>query len=292
MATVVQLSDLHVAEPGFRGFGGMGPDTGESWTHTVDQLAQNLAGPVDRVVITGDITQDGTIAQGHLAARRLAELPLPVNVLTGNHDYQIPIEATVPSATVAMNRAERVGPWLFVSVDTNWMGLVDGEGREVLDHPARHEAAGDISPGELAWVESLLDASDAPYVWLWMHHTPGAPGTFARSGFTATCTALLQRHPSVRGIGSGHVHCGLEIELAGRPVYVCPSQSLNFDIEHWCTMPPGYRVYEFGDDGSVSSRVEWTEVPGFAQRELPACVIASLKGDITLQDMMAQLQDV
>lgn len=286
MVTVTQFSDPHFSRPGNRSHGGFGYDTDEAWAACA---ALAFADPTDLTVITGDVADHGEADEYAVAVERLSTIPTPANVLAGNHDYHVPLTASIPRPGLTMDRVQRVGPWLFVFADSNFDGrILEPDGR-LVDKPNRIETNGLLGPLEVAWIEDMVGASDADHVWLWMHHPPKMRGAFAQPAFDAEVAALLDRNPRIRGIGAGHVHSGLEVEIAGRPVYVCPALTIGFDLEAWTTMPPGYRTYEFGDDGSVTSTCHVVDDERWPRFDLPEVVIAHLRGELGRDEMVASL---
>jgi len=59
----------------------------------------------------------------------------------------------------------------------------------------------------------------------------------------------------------------LVTRAADRPVFVCPSLTINVDFDACCALPPGYRTFQFAPDGSIAStcylldRPEWPRTP-------------------------------
>ncbi len=284
MVTVTQISDTHFSRPGNRSHGGFGYDTDAAWAAT---CAHAFANPTDLTVVTGDVADHGEPDEYLVAVERFADIPTPVNVLPGNHDFHVPLTVSVPRPGVSMDRVQRVGPWLFVFADSNDEGRTTGPDGRLVDKEDRIESNGLLGAAEVAWIDDMIEASDAEHVWLWMHHPPAMSGSFAHAAFDEEVTALLERNPTIRGIGAGHVHTDLKVEVADRPVYVCPAQTINFDILNWTTLPPGYRTYEFGDDGSVTSECHLVEDARWPRIDLPDSVISYFRGEVGWDEMVA-----
>ena len=284
MVSITQFSDTHFSRPGNRSHGGFGYDTDAAWAASA---AQAFAKPTDLTVVTGDVADHGEADEYLVAIERFADIPTPANVLPGNHDFHVPLTVSLPRPGLSMDRVQRVGPWLFVFADSNGDGkTVDADGR-LVDKADRIETNGLLGPQETAWIDEMIGASDAEHVWLWMHHPPAMSGAFASPEFDSEVGALLERNPTIRGIGAGHVHTDLVVELAERPVYVCPAQTINFDIVNWTTLPPGYRTYEFGDDGSVSSECHLIDDDRWPRIDLPESVISFFRGEADWDEMVA-----
>ncbi len=287
MYRVAQFSDTHFSHPGHRSHGGFGYDTDRAWEYVRNDAFGDGHG-FDAAVITGDLADHGEPAEYEIALRHLASIPVPANLLPGNHDHDEPLRASTVGSNITMERTQRIGEWLFVFADSN------GE------HPEgdmRITSNGFLGADELAWIDATVADSDASHVWLWMHHPPAMEGTWAHGpAFDAQVTKLLHRHPRIRGIGAGHVHTDVETTLADRPVILCPAFTVNFDLTAWTTKPPGWRAWEFHDDGAVTSSCNWVEeTDSWPVLELPQPVIDYQRGQLSweeLQAYMAELQQI
>lgn len=287
MLSVVQLSDLHVTEPGVRGYGGLAPDTGESFQAVAVEVGEGHGH--DLTVVTGDICDNGSAAEYEIAAARLSQLRTPVTVLAGNHDFDGPFQARMAGTRVAINRAERHHNWLFVYLDSNFDGRHIDETGRMVDNPDRIMANGGLGPAQIGWVDEILDASDADHVWLWSHHAPAASGMFDQPSFEGEIAGLIERHPNIAGVGAGHTHTNEAPTVAGRPVHICPSLTLNFDIHDWTTLPPGYRTYRFHPDGQVDSECHLIADDRWPRLPLPEPAVQVLRGEISWSEGMAQM---
>ncbi|MCG6883224.1 MAG: metallophosphoesterase, partial [Silicimonas sp.] len=161
MARILQLSDLHVVAPGTLCSGVL--DTGAILHSVIDQLRDRLEalGPLDCVLVTGDISDDGSPDSYSLARRELERLGLPLLVIPGNHDAREPMRAAfadlpeMPSEGLIDWSAE-VGDTVVIGLDT----LVDGQGGGKL----RPESVGHLS-------DALAAAGQCPVV-VALHHPP------------------------------------------------------------------------------------------------------------------------
>ncbi len=276
MTTVTQISDTHFSRPGNRSHGGFGYDTDAAWA-AVFRHAFVDREPPDLAVVTGDLVDNGEVDEYEVAVRHLRQIPVPTNILAGNHDLHVTLQSTVPRPGLNMDRVQRVGSWLFVFADTNHDGRTLDSGRRLVDLPGRRHTDGRLGPGECAWVSDLITTTDAAHVWLWMHHPPAMSGTFHSSVLNDEVEALIVANPRIRGVGAGHVHSDVDTEIAGRPVYACPALTIGIDMVNWTALPPGYRTYEFHDDGSVQSWCHLLDSEAWPRLGLPKQVVEQLR---------------
>ncbi|MCB0996038.1 MAG: metallophosphoesterase [Acidimicrobiales bacterium] len=284
MLRVTQLSDTHFSTDEGGSHGGMGYDTDET---AGEVLAHAFGGAApDLVVITGDVADHGRADEYHKAAAALEALPAPVLTWPGNHDFHVPFQAVLPRSGIAMQRTYRIGPWLFVFVDTNHDGREVAAGGALVDRPDRvEESNGRLGPAELAWVHSVIEHTDAAHVFLWVHHPPFMPGVFSQPAYDAEMSELLRSNDKVRGVAGGHVHTARVDVQFDRPVHVCPAFTVNIDLDEYQLLPPGYRTFEFGDDGTVASTAHLLDDPRWPRRAMTELGIRYLQGALSWDDL-------
>jgi 3',5'-cyclic AMP phosphodiesterase CpdA len=252
---VAQLSDTHFLERGADPEGGHAYDTSEAFDAVLDHLSSR---EVDLVVVTGDIADHGRDEQYEIAAAAFARLPCPVFVCPGNHDADSSFRAAFQAPNAFVPRVTHHGPWSFVYADSNAGAMDTGDSGRLLDPPGedRLHGNGSLGTAESAWVRAATAGHDADHVFVWVHHPPDADVPLANDPvYTAEWEAVVADRPKIRGFGGGHTHIPSVYEFAGRPVFVAPSLKNNFDLLASTWLPPGYRSYEFGIDGTVTSDV-------------------------------------
>lgn len=290
MITVTQFSDTHFSTPGNRSHGGFGYDTSAAFdtalAHAFDGGGTELA------VVTGDVADHGRPDEYDVAIRELSRIPVPTNVLPGNHDFDTPLKVSVPRPGLGMDRSQRVGPWLFLFADSNHLGKdLDDSGR-LIDREDRIEADAALGQNETAWVDEMIAASDADHVFVWMHHPPGVEGSYGSRALDVEVAGLVERNQNIRGFGAGHIHSDPVLTIADRPVYVCPALTISFDFQNWTTLPPGYRTYNFADNGEIQSTCHLLDDDRWPRFDLPEPVIRHFQGELGWDELMASMANV
>lgn len=285
MFRVTQFSDMHFCtdpEAASR-------NTDDTWDAVFADAFDSGRPVPDLVVITGDIADNGTEAEYEKIAEKLARLPVPAVVCPGNHDRQEPFDAILPRPGISNRRTLRIGNWLFLFADSN----ADGRDRRadglLVDREDRTHAHGRFGDAEVAWIAAIVGRSDAEYAFVWTHHPPGAFGFFHKADHDAEFARLVEMAPSIKGVGAGHTHTNTIHECAGRPIHQCPSLSVNLDFGEFFTLPPGYRTYEFAEDGSITSEAHLVEEDRWPRSPLAEPARQMLRGEISYEELMAQL---
>jgi 3',5'-cyclic-AMP phosphodiesterase len=238
------------------------PHVGASWegADPVTRLRNAVAAvlalpePVDAVLVTGDLSDNGSEQEYRLVRELLGRFEVPVHVLPGNHDdraamrraFELPGEAAAP-----IDYAVEIGPLRLL----------------ILDSTIPEQDPGGFEPEQLRWLEAeLARAGELPTI-LAMHHPPLGTGIEEWDGFNlppperAALGEVVGRHPQLRAIVGGHLHRVAASALAGCPVLSAPSTYLQArpsftrgDVEV-DGEPPGFAIHALLG-GELSSQVE------------------------------------
>jgi len=285
MIRIAQLSDTHFLEPGAEPEGGFAYDTAAAFEAVLADLEAQPG--FDAVVVTGDVADHGRPEQYRIAFEALQRLPAPVMVTPGNHDQDAPFTVGMGGTHVSTPRVVHAENWCFLFVDSNAGVMIDDGNGHRIDpvYEARLHMNGSLGAAEAAWIRQVCTDTDADHVFVWLHHPPNTGFDAERDlSYDAEWEALLADLPKVRGLGAGHTHMPGEVEASGRPVFVCPAFKNNFDLDAGTLLPPGYRTYEFADDGTVSSQVHLVDGEAWPRNPLPRSVAALLRGELTFAE--------
>jgi 3',5'-cyclic-AMP phosphodiesterase len=243
---LAQLSDLHICER----WEGVDPTVR---VRRVVAAIRRLPDRVDGVVVTGDLSDDGSEESYRQARSLLEALDAPFYVLPGNHDdrsrlrasFDLPGKGEEPiDYTVAL-----------------------GELRVVLfDSIVPGQDPGAYRPEQLLWLDEELAREPERPTLLALHHPPlptGLPGWDAINLTGAEREAMagvVARHPQLRAIVGGHLHRVAAAALAGCPVFSAPSaclQALPAFGENDVSFvdPPGFALHVYFD-GDLSSQAQ------------------------------------
>lgn len=199
---VAQLSDLHLDMPGSANVRRM-----ERMLEAIGRVQPRPA----LLLLTGDLTQDGTPAQYELLRQMLHGWTHCV-LLPGNHDDPAVLHAAFPQASPP--------PGGFVRVDAGEIAIV------AADSTVRGQDHGELSAGSLEAIGRAIDAAGKP-VLLALHHPPvsGQVPTLDGIGLREAegFASWLGANAAVAAVLAGHYHQAQFRVVAGRPVLVAPS---------------------------------------------------------------------
>ncbi|MBS1861040.1 MAG: phosphodiesterase [Actinobacteria bacterium] len=208
----------------------------------------------DALLVSGDLTDNGTPEEYARVRELLAPLGLEPHVIPGNHDLRGPLREAFGLPGEGDEHASHVadlGPLRLVCLDS----IIPGAEGGALDG------------GRIEWLDAALGADRETTTVVAMHHPPLRTEipTFERIGLApesiAALAAVLGRHPQVVRLLAGHVHRMIVAELAGRAVLTVPSTYLQAALDFEAPKlvmgadPPGFAVHALRD-GKLASHVQ------------------------------------
>jgi Icc protein len=229
---IAQISDLHIKPPGALAYGRV--DTARALERCVAALNEFRPMP-DFVVISGDLADTPTSEEYEHLKRLLAPLKLPFAGIPGNHDSRDMMRAAFPQSAFA-----------FVSGPLNQKVEIGGLDLLLLDSSVAGEPHGELDAATLQWLdEALASHADRPAL-LFLHHPPFVAGIWHMDRQNllnaGELAPIIERHPRVRLIASGHVHRAALTMFAAVPTTICPApnHAVDLDLEH--LREPSFKV--------------------------------------------------
>lgn len=218
MTRILQISDLHILPEGRLFHGSI--DTAAALRHMLAGIAGLLPviGPVERLVISGDLTETGCEGAYDLLHAIMAEAPLPWRAVPGNHDSREAMRAFAAGAD-----------WMPCDGPINWREDLQDVTLLGVDTLVEGAAHGAVSDASLEWLEITLSDLRSRPVLIFMHHPPFDTGISAMDAIglvrTPRLEAVLREHDGPVQIACGHVHRMITGQFAGRPVIIAPGTS-------------------------------------------------------------------
>lgn len=211
---------------------------------------KTLRRPADALLVTGDIADHGTEAEYEEAAR-LLQAPFPVLTCPGNHDGRPAFRKALLGEAPAegpVNRVHLIGTTAVLMIDST----VPGEDHGFLDDEP------------VAWTDSTLASLPATAPALLAFHQPPVelhhplPDSF-RLRSPERLQALLNAHPKVAAVITGHAHTAEASTFGGRPLIVGPAVTWTLRLP-WegeraadLAQPPGLAFHVLTEDHRLTT---------------------------------------
>ncbi|MCX5134114.1 MULTISPECIES: metallophosphoesterase [unclassified Streptomyces] len=204
MTLLAHISDLHLD----------GSERATRRATRVMDYLRALPRPVDALLVTGDIADHGEEAEYEEAAQLLTG-PFPVLTCPGNHDarpaYRKGLLGEVPDQG-PINQVHHIGGTAVLMCDSTIPGRDEGR----------------LDAQTLAWIDTTLTAlpQDTPALIAFhqppveLHHPLPDSGMLQEPERLAD---LLDAHPRVVAVLTGHAHTAAASTFAARPLIVGPA---------------------------------------------------------------------
>jgi Icc protein len=244
---VVQFSDFHLfAKPDSKLLGVV---TEESFQGVFAQIKALQPRP-DLLLMTGDLSQDGSEAAYLRIYQYLAPLAIDTFWLAGNHDRLPNMAATLTHPPLSPDKTFQRGNWSFTLLNS----LLPGKD------------SGFLSRKNLHILQASLEVSArlGQHAVVALHHPPFLVG----SAWLDTTTLqyanrlfeVLDQFSHVRLVLFGHIHQEFHQQRRGVDYWGCPStciqflpKSHEFRLE---VIPPGFRQVWLYPDGTYRTQVQ------------------------------------
>lgn len=242
---IVQLTDLHLREPGSMTYGRI--DTARYLRAAVGSVLALRQRP-DAVVITGDLTDFGRPAEYEHLRMLLAPLTMPFYLLAGNHDDRAVLRAAFPDHAYLgqegfIQYAVDIGPIRLVALDTS----------------IPRKSAGELCDERLAWLKDTLAQAAGRPVVIAMHHPPfrtliGHMDDIGLNTGAEELEAMVAQHGNVERIICGHLHRCIDVRFGGTiaSTALAPAHQITLDLATdaaatWMLEPPGFRIHAWDE---------------------------------------------
>lgn len=199
---------------------------------------------IDHIIVTGDISDDGSAQSYQEFFREIKKLNLSYNILYGNHDNYLEMMeiSSKNGVDIGFEFTTRNG-WAIVSLDT----VVEGE-----DY-------GSVSKDELEKLIERINKYKNYNIALFMHHHIFEVGTpIVDACKLVNSSELLQsiNGSSIKFIGTGHAHTLFQRRENGILISVAPavcSQWINGTILPTKISNSGFNIISLNDDTHIET---------------------------------------
>ncbi|PSR58378.1 phosphodiesterase [Nocardia sp. MDA0666] len=231
MILLAQLSDTHFD---------LDPRNAERVAAVLGYLDRLPRRP-DAILVTGDLTESGTLAQ-YEQARKSLTTDIPLYVLPGNHDDRANLRQALldgPAEDGPINQAVEIGELTVALLDSTIPGAGGGE----------------LGERTYAWLDRLLAATPADAsVLVAMHHPPVPMYSTVVDPIRLADPERLERtiagDARILGVLTGHMHAMGTTLFGGRQLVVAPSVASAIGGA-WEVEEPGDVPIDYAPDPSV-----------------------------------------
>lgn len=239
-ARILQFSDMHLLGNSTAKFLGLNVDqTFKAVVQYAYQTTQFM--PPNLVLLTGDLSQDYSLASYEMIAKACRVFSCPVIAILGNHDDPLIFKRVLSKSKIdILTKDFLLAEWHILLLNSHWEGQV----------------AGRLNEEELSFLEkSLHDHLKTPTLIFLHHQILTVECQWVDSLRLANYEeflAIIDRHQQVKGVISGHIHQENSSTRKNIDFLTTPATSWQF-APHTAAFKldnimPGYRWIEI--DGS------------------------------------------
>ncbi len=254
---ICQLTDLHVRP---RGLAANRVSETNMLTERACRVVAGLTPRPDIVVITGDLTESGLDAEyANLSAILGRTLPMPVYVIPGNHDRR----ETLRDALAHLPGVAAHPDFVQYTVEDHPVRLI------MLDTLVPGASHGELSAGQLEWLDQALAVQPAKPTLVGMHHPPFVTFIPHMDKIALrnpeAIRSVIARHRQVQRIICGHHHRPIVSQCAHAIVSIAPSVAhqveLTFDTSDpgaFNFEPPAFHLHMYSAENGFVSHTVYT----------------------------------
>ncbi|MBW4563961.1 MAG: 3',5'-cyclic-AMP phosphodiesterase [Mojavia pulchra JT2-VF2] len=243
--SIVQITDMHLFAAENHHL--VGIPTRDSFQAVIERL-KDLQPELDLLLLTGDLSGDGTVESYENLQNLLSPLKIPTYWVPGNHDCAIAMDEILNLGLLSRRKSFERGKWNFILLNSSVPECVHGH----------------LSAETLNWLDSQLKIlSNYPTV-IALHHPPFLVNSEWLDSSTLQnpeeLFAILDNHPQVKLVLCGHIHQEFEYQRHNVHYLGTPStciqfkpKSATFALEQ---KPPGFRLLKLYPDGNWETWVE------------------------------------
>ncbi|WP_434310202.1 metallophosphoesterase [Hominifimenecus sp. rT4P-3] len=213
---IVQITDLHLCQNGEKAF--HRADATQALKNSVNYLLHSAIS-IDLVVVSGDISTDGSMDAYETALHELKRLPCPVYYVPGNHD--------------CCKRMEQAG---MIPVSSNGTACREIDLPEVsiilMNTAMAGESRGFVNKETLEQLREILNKEAGKPTFLFMHHVPFVTGfTVMDEPFSGVeeFNALISKKEI--NVCCGHIHAGMVTHTGLATVITCPPICMEMELD-------------------------------------------------------------
>ena len=242
---IAQITDLHLIEDKNGKINDV--NTFQSASDVVNHLSKNHK-PIDYLIITGDISDDGTNQSYNHLNKILSPIDTKIFLIPGNHDSIDNLD-TFRASISSQNK--------FVIENDDWLIFM-------FDTKKPNSPNGQLKIREIDLFASTINEHPDKNIIVFLHHHPVMIGSASMDKMIIENSSMLldivNRNNRIKGVFWGHIHNVFESKINNAILLSSPStcfqskpNSKTFTIDK--DSSPGYRIINLDSRGAISSEV-------------------------------------
>ena len=243
---IIQISDTHLFGDKNRKINGY--NSYNNLKNILEHI-KNLSEKPDCLVVSGDLTQDGTFESYQHVANLLNKLGIQYFLLPGNHD-----DVEILNKVFDSN-------WILDNVD--YFAEIGNFLLYFIDSTLYRRDEGAFSEEQLIRFENKLKQNKNKPVLVFMHHHPmkiDSPWKDAMMLINyEKFNSVVERNPQIKAVLYGHIHQVFESNINGTFYGSVPSTSYQIhpktEVFTMDTESTGYRIIELNEETFTSKVV-------------------------------------
>ncbi len=244
---IVQITDPHL----FGDADGrlLGLNTRESLEKVIDKVLAEQP-QIDLLLITGDLTQDGSVESYEAFKQMSGRIKAPTRWFAGNHDEPLAMEEAA-LGTDLLEPIIDIGNWRITLLNSAVPGSVPGF----------------LPESELMLLAQSLSEAPQRHHMICLHHHPVSIDCKWMEPIglrnPRALFEVIERFPQTRALLWGHIHQEIDQPLGDLRLLATPSTCIQFkprsDDFALDDLPPGYRWLRLLPDGTIDTGVSRVE---------------------------------
>lgn len=233
MTTILQLSDTHIVAEGPLVSGVL--DTASSLEKLIIRInhLQTKHNDIECIIVSGDISDDGSPASYQRFKSIMASAGLPMYVIPGNHDMRENMRQAFNAENIfpkdgPLNWCKKIGNINLIGLDT----LVEGQG------------GGYLSSESLKYLKKTLETHHSKPTILALHHPPFDTGIRFMDNIGLenkdAFKSIISKFNSELRVVCGHIHCMMVHGLERHMAISSPSPCSSFEYDTRSSAPVGF----------------------------------------------------
>tara|TARA_B100001559_G_scaffold41473_1_gene30752 strand:- start:372 stop:1130 length:759 start_codon:yes stop_codon:yes gene_type:complete len=243
---LVHITDMHLSKSKETLYKELNPF--DSYIEVLSNIKQSNWKP-DALIVTGDISNDGSIESYKNAFNEFTSLKIPILCIPGNHDCKKNLITCLPQNTSCT--LQIISNWVFIGLDTS----------------LKENPSGFLNSNELSKLKTRIKEHYKKNIIICLHHQPvlisskwiDEIGLENKEEFFE----MIEEYKNIKGMFFGHIHQEFNSNLNNIGIYGTPSTcrqfkpgKKKFELD---VLPPAYRRIELSRNGTINSCVVWMD---------------------------------